>query len=176
MRSKQKLIKERGPSIAYISINLRMPIYYYIAAFVIFVVLILSTRKPPLSLLLSYCFLILAATVFSRRVMGEAKLELMPFWSYKKAIAGHGLRNEILANILMFVPVGALLPMVVKRPVLIGIGFSAFIELLQLFTHRGLCETDDVISNTLGLLMGFGALQLGRILYHKIQNFLRQQR
>ena len=172
MRSKQKLIKERGPSIAYISINLRMPIYYYIAAFVIFVVLILSTRKPPLSLLLSYCFLILAATVFSRRVSGTAKLELMPFWSYKKAIVGHGLRNEILANILMFVPVGALLPMVVKRPVLIGMGLSVFIELLQLLTHRGLCETDDVISNTIGLLLGIGLLQLGKILARKIRDIL----
>ena len=96
-------------------------------------------------------------------------MELMPFWSYKKAIASHALRKEILANILMFVPVGALLPLTVKRPILIGIGFSVFIEMMQLFTHRGLCETDDVISNTIGLLLGFGLYKIGKTLYHQVE-------
>ena len=63
---------------------------------------------------------------------------------------------EVRANILLFIPIGFLLPLVVKKmPLLWGIGFSLLIEIIQFITRRGTCETDDVISNTIGLLIGY---------------------
>lgn len=38
---------------------------------------------------------------------------------------------------------------------LIGLVFSSFIELSQLVLKRGLCETDDVIHNTVGCVVGY---------------------
>ena len=40
-------------------------------------------------------------------------------------------------------------------PLIAGVGVSVTIELLQLVLRRGTCETDDVISNSIGMLIGF---------------------
>lgn len=72
---------------------------------------------------------------------------------------------QVRANILMFVPVGFLLPLVIKkRALLYGVCFSAFIEILQYITHRGTCEIDDVISNTIGLIIGYMVIKLIQLL------------
>ena len=65
----------------------------------------------------------------------------------------------------MFVPVGALLGLILNRyrlvqTMLICIGLSLGIELLQLSLKRGLCETDDIIHNTLGCLLGLATVSL----------------
>lgn len=67
----------------------------------------------------------------------------------------------ITLNVLLFVPLGFLLPAVFgavgaswKRAVLFGGGFSLYIELFQLFSGR-LCEVDDLIANTAGALIGW---------------------
>lgn len=35
-----------------------------------------------------------------------------------------------------------------------GVAFSVFVEASQSYLRRGLCETDDVIHNTIGLVAG----------------------
>ena len=83
---------------------------------------------------------------------------LEPFWSYKEAAVNDFTSFEVQANILLFIPIGFLLPTFVKRkPLLWGVGISVFIEIIQLITLRGTCETDDVISNTIGMLIGYCA-------------------
>lgn len=72
----------------------------------------------------------------------------------------------VLENVLMFLPLGALLPLVWKKAedaricVLAGAACSAFIELLQYLTARGHCQTDDLVMNTLGALAGWGGMRL----------------
>lgn len=121
-------------------------------------------RRIGLSLLIPYLFLTLVATVFTRNPSAEARIMLEPFWTYRQYYTDDFTQFEIQINILMFIPIGFLLPMVVKKPVwlppIIGIGISVIIEVIQLITHRGMCETDDVISNTIGFLIGFAALWL----------------
>ena len=61
----------------------------------------------------------------------------------------------------MLMPVGLLAPMLFERrektkTLLLGIGISLSIEILQFVMHRGLAETDDIMSNTLGVLIGIG--------------------
>ena len=67
-----------------------------------------------------------------------------------------------IENIIMFIPFGLLAPMVFKRMrkvrfcVFIGFLCSCGIELSQLITQRGYCQLDDVVTNTVGMLVGWG--------------------
>lgn len=69
------------------------------------------------------------------------------------------LKNTLL-NILLFVPLGFLLPLLwkefqsLKCTVMSGFCLSMGIEILQIFTFR-LTDIDDLITNTLGTLFGF---------------------
>ncbi|MDO4324090.1 MAG: VanZ family protein [Lachnospiraceae bacterium] len=118
-----------------------------------------------MAILAGYLFLVLSTTVLSRPVKAEYEYMLMPFWSYTAILEGQkDLLAENIANIIMLVPVGFLLPIVLKsdgsRPdgkkvVLIGFLFSSSIELLQLILKRGLFEFDDIVHNTAGCLVGY---------------------
>lgn len=78
--------------------------------------------------------------------------------------------GQIVLNILLFMPLGGLLPHVHPcfqkslRTVLAGLIFSCSIEAMQYLTKLGLSEIDDVINNTLGTLIG----------YLMLRNLLRQ--
>lgn len=125
-------------------------------------------RRIGLSLLIPYLFLTLVATVFTRSPSAEARIMLEPFWTYRQYFTDEFTWFEIRANVLLFIPIGILLPLVIKKPAwlppIIGIGISVIIELIQLITHRGMCETDDVISNTIGFLIGYVVYFLIRVL------------
>lgn len=72
---------------------------------------------------------------------------------------------QYLLNILMFVPIGFLLPLLWKRygdwKHLLGFGglFTLFIEIAQVFTFRA-TDIDDLISNLLGAGIGFLLVRL----------------
>lgn len=65
-----------------------------------------------------------------------------------------------LLNILLFVPLGFLMPAIwneyryMKKTVLFGLGLSVMIEILQMFTYR-LTDIDDLIFNTIGAAAGY---------------------
>lgn len=67
----------------------------------------------------------------------------------------------ILFNMLMFAPLGFLLPLLWKRaerlPVTLAVslGVTGFIELFQLATGTGIFELDDLLHNLLGSLAGY---------------------
>ena len=72
-------------------------------------------------------------------------------------------QNQILTNIIMFVPVGVLAGRIWRwKGLWVAAGLSAAIEILQLITARGLCEFDDVIHNMIGALIGVGVVMIGR--------------
>ena len=74
------------------------------------------------------------------------------------------MKNTVL-NILLFVPLGILLSAIweeyasLKKVFLIGLGFSLMIEILQIFTFR-LTDIDDLLTNTVGAILGYGLLNL----------------
>jgi len=137
-----------------------------------------NTRKRTalLTIFIIYLFTVLWYTVFKRNIaIHNAQFEL--FWSYKKWFAGDtDLGQEIIANIVMFLPFGFLLSAVLpttpsfkggkKAAVVISaaIIFSLIIEVLQLVMMRGLFEWDDVFSNTLGAALGL-------LLYNLLSRF-----
>lgn len=67
-----------------------------------------------------------------------------------------------LLNILLFLPLGCLMPVIWKeyrffpRTFLFGLGTSIAIELLQIFTFR-LTDIDDLIFNAIGTVIGYCA-------------------
>lgn len=74
---------------------------------------------------------------------------------------------EAVANVVMFVPLGVLLPVVLRRPawvaVPVGMAFSALLELGQLaFFPSRVATVQDVVMNTLGAAVGAAALVLAR--------------
>ena len=129
-----------------------IPLWYYAVAAAMAIVLFLCRRKWSLCLLIPYLFLIVAITILVRKSMASSKLILQPFWSYGK---WKDQSNQVLANILMFIPVGILARNLWKwKSIPFAAGFSAMIELTQYFTKRGYCEFDDIFHNTLGALLG----------------------
>lgn len=103
--------------------------------------------------------------MISRTAASHIRLLLTPFWSYKSIAAG-GLKgkritDEVLINLVMLMPIGLILPVLFRRvqllkTLLAGFLFSFLIEGLQLITRRGFFEIDDLIHNTLGVLLGYG--------------------
>ena len=116
-------------------------------------------------LLAEYTALLLYFTVFLHRSEGVRQMVLMPFWSYRAIHQGTKiLIQEHAMNIAVFIPIGMMLGVIMRevvwwKVILVGMGISVSIELLQLVLMRGCCETDDVIHNTLGCLMGYGVVK-----------------
>lgn len=91
------------------------------------------------------------------------RFNLIPFHTIKiylaRAHIGVFLVN-IVGNILMFAPIGVCVPLLWRRMrgffriTLLGIAVSCGIELLQILTLRSV-DIDDVILNSLGVLLGY---------------------
>lgn len=105
--------------------------------------------------------LILWVTVLGRDAQIGGNLFYPPFHSFRslwKQILRAGIRSNFLGNILLFVPVGVLLPEITgsRRTTLIaGCSFSVLIELIQLITRRGCFDPDDIILNFVGCIIGY---------------------
>lgn len=111
-------------------------------------------------MLIGYAFLILAETVLIRKPFAGEHLKLELFWSWG---AWSVQKEQILANVIMFLPVGMLVGWIWRwKGLWVAAGLSVVIELLQLVTQRGLMEFDDVIHNCLGAIVGIGIVMLIR--------------
>ena len=135
---------------------MNIPAYYYLIASIIYGLFMCTTKKLPLSLLMSYIFLVIAQTIIIRTPQKTASLQLLPLWFLRgESGINRDVLNQVAANTVMFIPIGYLLSFYVgKYAILLGILLSSIIESVQFFTHRGLAETDDVISNTIGTIIG----------------------
>ena len=108
-------------------------------------------------LLFAILFAILWVTIFAKKVTVR-EINLTPLWSFRR-IGDAFLTCEIVLNIALFIPFGALLYVNMKNrsiiwTIAIGCIISIIVETVQFIYALGLCETDDAISNTLGTLIG----------------------
>lgn len=125
---------------------------------------------------------ILTLTLLEREYNPERlNFEFELFWSYRIVLESgdpYTLSN-IISNYLLFVPFGFLLPSVfapfekARRTVLVGFCLSVGIEIIQGVFCLGLFEFDDMIGNTLGMLIGWllwkGAVWLrAKIVSHRL--------
>lgn len=153
---------------------------FYVVIIVAFVIAGLAVivgaadnRRTVGVLFTSYIIAVLIITLLVRTYDIEVKTLLNPFAKYEflgKGFVKDGLKcfsknegiiTEILLNILLFVPFGFLVPTLKEsfrrwwKVLLLGLGFSLFIECSQLVLHMGCFDTADLVHNTLGAAIGY---------------------
>ena len=107
-------------------------------------------------LLAAYVVFIFYETLMFRET-GDPRTALIPFSYLGSFWKLHSVRAEVIDNIWLFIPLGAgLYSFCPKRKVLwLPFALTLFIETAQFATGLGLAQTDDVIGNTLGGIIGF---------------------
>lgn len=109
-------------------------------------------------------------TLTGRNPKAEARWMWQPLWSYVAVIQeqNSALLTQILWNIIIFIPVGLLLPICFRvfkqyRYVFLAVFvMSATIETIQGIGHIGLFEVDDIMNNLLGAAIGLGIYAFGK--------------
>lgn len=137
---------------------------------IIFFVLIIFKKKYKIkwhrifaiSMLMSYGVLIVSFTLLNRKMGESYQYKIIPFWSYIEYVkyGNKALIRENLHNVYMFLPFGAILPVIINnkrlKKVIVICGLSSVIvELIQLFFKLGLFEFDDIFHNTCGAIIGY---------------------
>jgi len=118
-------------------------------------------RILTLAMMTGYTFVVLYYTVFSRPTALQSTGNLMPFWSYMADRPEMTpLYLEKAMNIVLFIPIGLLGGYVFKsdkiiRNIVFCICFSISIEILQFLFKKGFSETDDVLHNVFGGIIGY---------------------
>ena len=129
-------------------------------------------RNASWYILGGYMSFIFCATVLFREESEEIRYSLRPFLTY---VSLYNRRiAEVILNVLMFTPVGFFSGIAIKSTNIIrvtGIGclLSQTIELFQLLPRRGVCNMDDVIHNTIGGALGYGAFLLCKRVFKKVR-------
>lgn len=111
---------------------------------------------------IGYIIVVLGAT-FMNRAQVYKTINLNLFSSYKEAyhLMKISLFRNLILNMLLFVPFGFLLPFYsdklkkMYKVLLIGLGFTLLIEIIQYLSRFGIFEIDDVFDNTVGVLIGY---------------------
>lgn len=121
----------------------------------------ISGKAMNIGLLVIYIGCILYMTIANRSGVRTGVI-VEPLWSYRYFFTDAEIRWEIVNNILLFLPLGFILYRInpTKKALLIPIALSILIEVFQLIFKVGLCETDDVISNGTGSILGYYIGQL----------------
>lgn len=148
-----------------------------------------------LLLLGEYVFLLFGSTVIYREAsdaISGHSFHLL--WSYRAYLSGENpnLLVENIMNTMVFVPIGILVGTLIPQNrwsmvegndkvkkawlVAISVGFliSVTIESLQFFLFRGFAELDDVMHNSMGSLIGYGAYQIIHDSWLKILSFIKR--
>ena len=79
-------------------------------------------------------------------------------------------------NVVVFIPIGILLGSLLRVKgawlitLIVGLGISVSIEALQYFFHRGFAETDDVMHNTIGCILGWLMVKGSRLMVKGVKN------
>lgn len=146
--------------------NLIKNFYIFIIAAWIFVSVILKgsryNRKYLIFSAAIYTLVLLYVTLFGRTVKSEYQMELSFLWEYRLALQGNvSWWMQIFDNIMLFVPMGWLYGAMRRRSswkkaLAVGACTSLAIEIVQLIFKLGLFEFDDILNNTLGMMMGYG--------------------
>ncbi|MDE5697662.1 MAG: VanZ family protein [Lachnospiraceae bacterium] len=112
---------------------------------------------------------LLYVTLLSRRPGSRQEVEFLPFRG-EEILSGD--YHYLIENVLLFVPFGFLLRRTLNiygrkcsAKIIIWVSFltSVSIELLQYVFSCGKTETDDVIANVLGAVLGGLAVRLKRV-------------
>lgn len=154
------------------------PLLWYIYALIflgliaceIWIVRRTGKRLPDavIEVLTNWYFLTVIMITFGTRMPDpRISYDLRPLGSYYRAINSGSFQDvfEIMCNILLFVPFGILVPLWTGKTrdtrigffgvLRYGFCFSFAVEAVQFVIKMGSFETDDLINNTAGALIGY---------------------
>ncbi len=122
-----------------------------------------KTQWVILFLLSCWLLLVLALTIFNRGANFTGSFNTDVFSTYANAWNKWSISELqlIIFNMLMFTPLGFLLPLLWKKAeklnviLLVSIGLTVSIEIIQLLTGTGIFELDDLLHNCIGSLFGY---------------------
>ncbi len=131
----------------------------------------LSKVRPQIQMgvvviLISYMLAVLYVTTFMREsgANNQVQMEVMN-WLREDSVESF---DHMFLNMAMFVPIGIIYPFITKQnkgqlisSVSFGILLSTAIETGQLFLRSGTCDIDDILSNSLGTLIGAAVAAIG---------------
>lgn len=120
-------------------------------------VVALMVRGRIKAVFLMFYIIFIGMMTIAFRESGGHRAVFELFSSYKEFLISSAVRQNILNNIWLFVPLGAALYDSKHRfGWLWALALSVLIETVQYVTGIGLCEVDDIFSNVLGALIGYG--------------------
>ncbi len=120
----------------------------------------------------------------AQKAEGYWNLQLIPFRTIASSIDSYirvGMvpsSINLIANIAVFVPMGFLLPLVVRRPsfiktIVFSLGIILGIEIIQLVTSLGAADIDDVFLNMVGCVVGYFVYVISRVHQNKLNKGYR---
>ena len=128
-------------------------------------------------LIVGYYFLVILATTFGRSAENIflRTIDFDVLSQYQQAWNQFSFNSffHIIVNIGMLFPLGILLPLFsevflkTKWMLISSITTSLFIETLQFITLRGSAELDDLLHNTIGMMLGYCILNIVLIFLKK---------
>ncbi len=126
-------------------------------------------NKGMLLLFILYLLMLSYVAVFSRSERRSTEI-LLSFDSIEEAIQRHSLEplQHLWLNIVMFVPIGLLFPLIDDRlnkwryVLPLGMMLTTLIETTQLVMRLGQCDLEDLVANTLGACIGLLLYRLYR--------------
>lgn len=115
-----------------------------------------------------YLVLLFCSTVIFREEMPEAGVKFALFGGYLDR--NMYILKDALLNVAIFIPIGFCTSVFLRFPkwlkiLLLSISLSCTIELSQFILSRGWCDTNDVMNNAVGGLIGYW----GYLLWKKLQ-------
>lgn len=148
--------------------------YGILAAFIAFIFLSIADRGRKKrgkngfnvfsgTVFFMYIVIMLFITFLSRESGSRVGIDLKLFSTW-----GHNARNHafVIENVLLFIPYGLLGAIALNSAtslipcMLLGMFTSMEIEVMQLVTGRGYFQIDDIITNTLGAVIGYAVFRL----------------
>ena len=113
-----------------------------------------------------YLVLLFCSTVVFRDVAPPISIKFMLFKGYFNG--DKRLLIDALLNVAIFIPIGFCSSVFLRFPkwlkiLLLSVSLSCTIELSQYILSRGCCDTNDVMNNAIGGLMGYWIYRLWRM-------------
>ena len=106
--------------------------------------------------------------IFDAVQVWNFRINLLPLVYITDYEALWEMKVNLIGNTAMFIPIGIIWPSVFRKldshrkVIAAGMGFSLFIEILQLPFYDRVTDIDDLILNSLGFLMGYGIYLLAK--------------
>lgn len=137
-------------------------------------------RFGELLVLCAYIIAVLYTTIFIRDGGSNSTIQMEVMnWMQEDGIEEF---DHILLNVAMFVPIGVLFPLAMGQErseivsaVSFGMLFSILIETGQLLTRSGTCDIDDLITNSIGALIGAFFVRVFRAKKNVKNNSVRKE-